>query len=155
PTNTRYWVLIVIASTLGTTSGDFIVDNPKIGVGLASLMLGVLTSVVFSVEARAKTSNELRYWIAILVVRTTGTTVGELLTGKEGLTLGFGWGAASIAFLMLLVLRRMGRPRAGDFSRYPTLSAVWGMAANDVLVWLRSPAAIAASLLPALGMGIL
>ena len=33
--------------------------------------------------------------------------------------------------------------------------AVWGVARNDLAVWLRSPAAIAAALLPALGMGVL
>ena len=32
---------------------------------------------------------------------------------------------------------------------------LWGMARNDLAVWLRSPAAIAAALLPAVGMGIL
>ena len=35
------------------------------------------------------------------------------------------------------------------------IGAVWGMARNDLAVWLRSPAAIAAALLPALGMGML
>src|SRR4051812_20765783 len=39
--------------------------------------------------------------------------------------------------------------------RWPVLGAVWGMARNDVAVWMRSPAAIAAALLPAIGMGIL
>lgn len=32
---------------------------------------------------------------------------------------------------------------------------IWGLARNDLKVWLRSPAAIAAALLPALGMGVL
>ena len=32
---------------------------------------------------------------------------------------------------------------------------IWGMARNDLAVWRRSPAAIAATLLPALGMGVL
>jgi len=35
------------------------------------------------------------------------------------------------------------------------IRAIWGMARNDLAVWLRSPAAIAAALLPALGMGVL
>jgi ABC-2 type transport system permease protein len=35
------------------------------------------------------------------------------------------------------------------------IAAVWAMARNDLAVWLRSPAAIAAALLPALGMGVL
>jgi ABC-2 type transport system permease protein len=32
---------------------------------------------------------------------------------------------------------------------------IWGMARNDLAVWLHSPAAIAAALLPAVGMGVL
>ncbi len=35
------------------------------------------------------------------------------------------------------------------------IGAAWGMARNDLAVWLGSPAAIAAALLPALGMGVL
>lgn len=35
------------------------------------------------------------------------------------------------------------------------MRALWGMALNDLKVWMRSPAAIAAALLPALGMGVL
>ena len=35
------------------------------------------------------------------------------------------------------------------------IGRAWGMARNDLAVWLRSPAAIAAALLPALGMGVL
>ena len=35
------------------------------------------------------------------------------------------------------------------------IGAVWGMARHDLAVWLRSPAAIAAALLPAVGMGVL
>jgi ABC-type multidrug transport system permease subunit len=35
------------------------------------------------------------------------------------------------------------------------MRALWGMALNDVKVWMRSPSAIAAALLPALGMGVL
>src|SRR6185436_13353631 len=45
-----------------------------------------------------------------------------------------------------------GSPRPG---KHPMMRAAWGMARNDLAVWLRSPAAIATSLLPALGMGIL
>jgi ABC-2 type transport system permease protein len=32
---------------------------------------------------------------------------------------------------------------------------IWGVARNDLAVWMRSPAAIATALLPALGMGVL
>ena len=35
------------------------------------------------------------------------------------------------------------------------IGAIWAMARNDLAVWMRSPAAIAAALFPALGMGVL
>ena len=35
------------------------------------------------------------------------------------------------------------------------IGAIWGVARNDLAVWLRSPAALAAALFPALGMGVL
>jgi ABC-type multidrug transport system permease subunit len=35
------------------------------------------------------------------------------------------------------------------------MRAVWGVARNDLAVWRRSPAAVGAALLPALGMGVL
>ena len=35
------------------------------------------------------------------------------------------------------------------------MRSVWGVARHELLLWLRSPAAIAAALLPALGMGVL
>jgi ABC-type multidrug transport system permease subunit len=42
-----------------------------------------------------------------------------------------------------------------DAATWPTLRAIWGMARNDLAVWMNSPAAIAAALLPAIGMGVL
>jgi len=35
------------------------------------------------------------------------------------------------------------------------IRAIWGMARNDLAIWRRSPAALAAALFPALGMGVL
>jgi len=35
------------------------------------------------------------------------------------------------------------------------IGAIWGVARNDLAVWRRSPAALAAALFPALGMGVL
>src|SRR4051794_35877249 len=42
-------------------------------------------------------------------------------------------------------------PRAGA----ARMSAIWRIALHDLVLWSRSPALLAASLLPALGMGLL
>src|SRR5215467_8020042 len=50
---------------------------------------------------------------------------------------------------------RSSHPRPFIERRSAMIGAIWGMARHDLAVWLRSPAAIAAALLPALGMGVL
>jgi ABC-2 type transport system permease protein len=164
--NAGYWAMILAASTLGTTLGDFVAGDLGLGLGKASLVLGGLFALVWTIESKARVSNDARYWVAIIVVRTAGTVMGDFLTGEEGLDWGFGWGAATVGLLLILTLRVGRRSAPGDYSRdsslrisferrFPIVRAICGMAMNDLAVWLRSPAAIAAALLPALGMGVL
>jgi uncharacterized membrane-anchored protein/ABC-type multidrug transport system permease subunit len=153
-TNSHYWMLFLLAGMLGTTLGDFIAGGLKVGPGLASFALAAALGLIWRVNGRAARSSDARYWTAIIVTQTAATTIGDLLAQEDGLHLGFGPAAVVVALLLLLVLRYRG-DRAVDLSRYPRVSALWGMAQNDLAVWLRSPTAIAAALLPALGMGVL
>ncbi|MFY9644343.1 MAG: hypothetical protein WAK29_04145 [Terriglobales bacterium] len=103
-TNTRYWVAILIASTLGTTLGDFISGDLGLGLGMGSLVLGAVLVLVLVFEITARTANEARYWAVIAVVRTTGTVMGDYLTSEEGLHLGFAVGASLVGALLVVIL---------------------------------------------------
>jgi uncharacterized membrane-anchored protein len=103
--NVRYWAMLLIASTIGTTLGDFVSDNMGLGVARASILLGSTLAVVFYLRSRIKLFDQAGYWGILIAVRTTGTVMGDFLSGEEGLNLGFAVSAACTALLLVSVLR--------------------------------------------------
>ncbi len=103
-TNTRYWIAILVASTLGTALGDFISSDLGLGLKLGALFLLIILALVFVFELSARTTNEPRYWALIGIIRTTGTVLGDYLTSEEGLHLGFAAGASLSGSLLVIIL---------------------------------------------------
>ena len=102
-TNAFYWAGILVASTFGTTMGDFVADVLNLGFGGASLFLGSLLAIVLIAEFRATTSNKLRYWTALVITSTIGATTGDFLTKKDALNLGYGWGSAILIAVFAII----------------------------------------------------
>jgi uncharacterized membrane-anchored protein len=99
----RYWSAMAIVSTLGTNCGDLISDGLGLGFGRGSLVCMVGLIPVAYAQNFERFENEAFYWITILTIRTSGTVMGDFLSSKEGLNLGFG-GAAGLTALLLLTL---------------------------------------------------
>ena len=99
-TDLRYWAALLVASTLGTTQGDFVTDGLGFGVRNGSLLLGAFLAVLLCVQSRIKMQNKACYWVMIVIVRTTGTAMGDYLSGEDGLNLGFGYAATSVGLLL-------------------------------------------------------
>jgi uncharacterized membrane-anchored protein len=117
PVDARYWTAITIASTLGTTMGDGVSDGLKLGVGKGSLLLLAILSFCLCVQGRVRLPNEAKYWLMIVIVRTTGTVMGDYLSGEDGLKLGFRYAAASAALVLvgtLCLWRKRGRLSGGE-----------------------------------------
>jgi uncharacterized membrane-anchored protein len=90
-TGVRYWLLMLTVSTLGTALGDYFADELGLGVQAAA----ILSSLVFIVMLHFQNygsrlagpsgvggyleSIKVGYWAMILLVRTTGTVVGDSL----------------------------------------------------------------------------
>jgi uncharacterized membrane-anchored protein len=100
-TNPRYWAAILIASTLGTTLGDFVSGDLGLGLRLGSVVLGALLALVVTIELHGRTASEPRYWVAVAVARTSGTIMGDYMTSERGVNFGCAWGA-SLAFILLV-----------------------------------------------------
>jgi uncharacterized membrane-anchored protein len=99
-TNARYWATIVSACCIGETLGDFISHGLKLGYAAGSAALFVLFAVVLFVELRAKVKNEARYWTAVVITSTTGTTMADFTSR----TLKLGYAAASAGFIVVLAI---------------------------------------------------
>ncbi len=97
-TNARYWATIVSACCIGETLGDFISRGLKLGYGLGSIGLFVLFALVLFVELRAHVKNEMRYWTAVVITSTTGTTLADFTSRS----LKLGYAVASALLIVLL-----------------------------------------------------
>ena len=107
----RYWVMVLVASIIGTTLGDLISDT--LGLGGASICLGLICIIVLLLQLRLIFLGSAVYWGTLIVVRATGTVWGDYLSGEEGLNLGFMASAVCTTFLLVCVLR-LWRPSPSD-----------------------------------------
>ena len=106
-TDAFYWVSILVASTFGTTMGDFTSDVLGLGFGGGALLLAALLIAVLTVDYRTKVAAAALYWAALVVASTIGATTGDFLTKPDALDLGYGWGSLIlIAFLTAIFLAR-------------------------------------------------
>jgi len=99
----RYWTMVLVASTIGTTLGDFVSDGLGLGAGMASIVLTLILIGIFFLQSRIEIG-KMGYWPTLIVVRTAGTAVGDFLSGEGGLGLGFLVSASCATFLLAAVL---------------------------------------------------
>ncbi len=83
--NGWYWAGMLIAGTLGTALGDGTAEGLGLGVAVGSLVLCLVLAAVLTLRARDAFAGVAFYWVAVVAVRTTGTTVGDLSASTFGL----------------------------------------------------------------------
>lgn len=96
-----YWITILSACTMGETAGDFLSFGMELGYGWSALILAFLLSIALAFEAKAKSQNEYRYWLTIVIMSTTGTAFADFIT--RTLELGYAWGSALLITLFILI----------------------------------------------------
>ncbi|MBD2411347.1 hypothetical protein FACHB389_26530 [Nostoc calcicola FACHB-389] len=98
-----YWTAILFSNTLGTALGDFLADSSGLGfVGGAFLIAGLL-ALVLAAHYFTQFSPVMLFWIAFVLTRPFGATLGDVLTkphAKGGLD--FGTIGSSIVLVSIL-----------------------------------------------------
>lgn len=73
----RYWTALVLASVLGTNTGDFAAHDLGLGHLGGLLPLALLFAAILFAERRSRASTEAFYWAAILALRTAATNLAD------------------------------------------------------------------------------
>jgi uncharacterized membrane-anchored protein len=102
-TDSFYWVSILVASTFGTTMGDFTSDVLGLGFGGGALLLATLLLIVLVVDYRSKIANVALYWTALVIASTIGATTGDFLTKPDALNLGYGLGSLILITILAAI----------------------------------------------------
>jgi uncharacterized membrane-anchored protein len=101
-TDWNYWLCMLLAGTLGTVFGDFVSFDTGLGLLNASIGLSVILAAMF-VLGREWLQTIVYYWLTVVMVRTAGTAVGDLIANR---TLGIGlvWSTALTGILFVATL---------------------------------------------------
>ncbi len=104
PTNARYWVVMLLAGTLGTVFGDFVAD--LIELPNATALFTMLLIVVLTFSRHAVSRTVIGYWLTIILIRTAGTNMGDFLTDGDGigLPLPLSTGMTGVLLLAMVML---------------------------------------------------
>lgn len=157
----RYWTTIVVMSTAGTTIADYLSRTLKLGYVWSSLLLIALFAGTLLVWKRSSSApardvpardtllphadlgagvrplpaTDARYWAAIMVASTLGTTLGDALT--NGTRLGFGGATVLLGAALLAVLAVEQRAQVRNEARYWTalvLASTIGATSGDYVM---------------------
>ena len=95
-----FWLIKILATTLGETGGDALSMSADFGYALSSLVFIGVFVVAVVVQISAKAFHPLLYWIVVIATTTAGTTMADFADRS----LGIGYpGGASLLFLLLMV----------------------------------------------------
>jgi uncharacterized membrane-anchored protein len=114
-----YWIAILFSNTLGTALGDFLADSSGLGFLGGALLIGSLLALVVAATFLTRLSRVLLFWVAFVLTRPFGATIGDVLTKpqeKGGLNLGTIGSSAILASILVVFVAwstvKETRPRA-------------------------------------------
>lgn len=94
-----FWIIKVLATTLGETGGDAVSMSMNLGYAVGSfIFIGIFVVAVIA-QIAAKKFHPFLYWLVVIATTTAGTTMADFADRS----LGIGYpGGASLLFALLL-----------------------------------------------------
>lgn len=111
-----FWVIKIIATTLGETTGDFIAQTLNLGYVIGLGITGALLVVLVGAQIRAQTYHPALFWAAIVGTTTAGTEISDLM--DRTLHVGYLGGSIILAAALVGTLAIWYR-REGSLKVYP------------------------------------
>ena len=94
-----FWIIKIIATTLGETAGDAVSMAMQLGYAVSSIIFIGIFLVAVSAQIAAKSFHPFLYWAVMVATTTAGTTMADFADRS----LGIGYtGSAAILFALLM-----------------------------------------------------
>lgn len=95
-----YWLAILFTFALGTSAGDLVAEQAKLGYLPSALLFGGAIALVALAHFRLKLNAVLSFWLAYILTRPLGASIGDWMSQpvKHG---GLGLGTTTTSYLFL------------------------------------------------------
>jgi uncharacterized membrane-anchored protein len=82
-----FWIIKILATTVGETAADYLNTNMGFGLTGTSLVMGTLLAVVLIFQFRTRKYVAGVYWLAVVLISVVGTLITDNLTDNLGVAL--------------------------------------------------------------------
>ena len=83
-----FWIIKILATTVGETAADFLGVNLGLGLTVTTLVMTVLLGVSLVFQFRAKGYVPGIYWLSVVLISVVGTLITDNLVDNFGVSLG-------------------------------------------------------------------
>jgi uncharacterized membrane-anchored protein len=97
-----FWLMKIVATTLGETLGDFLSMTLNLGYSVGIAITLTFFFVVLLTQLSAKKFMPIIYWLVIIGTTTLGTEISDYI--DRSLHLGYIWGSILLVSFLLLTL---------------------------------------------------
>ena len=111
-----FWIMKILATTLGETAGDFISMTLNLGYYIGLGITFVILAGVLFMQVKAKRFSAPLFWLAIVATTTAGTEISDFMDRSLGF--GYIWGSVVLVTGLALTLAIWYR-RDRSLSVYP------------------------------------
>ncbi len=112
-----YWAAILISNTLGTALGDYLADDSGLGFAGGALLIGSAIAAVVLAKFYTRISTVLLFWLAFVLTRPFGATLGDFLTKsheKGGLDFGTVGSSLVLAGVLVVLVSFAAKARSAE-----------------------------------------
>ena len=95
-----FWVIKILATTVGETGADYLIFNLHFGLMVTSLLMSTILLGVLYAQVRSKRYVPWLYWLTVVLVSIVGTLITDNLTDNFGVSLIF----STIVFSVALII---------------------------------------------------
>ena len=82
-----FWIIKVMATTVGETAADSLSVNLHFGLSGTSIVMGCLLAIFLYLQIRSRKYVPWLYWVAVVLISVVGTLITDNLTDNFGVSL--------------------------------------------------------------------
>jgi uncharacterized membrane-anchored protein len=96
-----YWLTILFTFALGTAAGDLVAEKFSIGYGPSIAIWGGAIAAITAAHYALKLNAVLAFWLAYILTRPLGASIGDFMSQKSHKYGGLGLGTTGTSYIFL------------------------------------------------------
>ncbi|MCW2991724.1 MAG: hypothetical protein JWM73_2318, partial [Solirubrobacterales bacterium] len=99
-----YWLTVLFTFALGTAAGDLVAEKADLGYAVSILIFGGVIALVAAAHYGLKANAVLTFWLAYIMTRPLGASIGDEMSQNSHKYGGLGLGATQTSYIFLAAI---------------------------------------------------